>query len=97
MGKVKIAQTFARAGLHMGNPAVGRILQEKPAPPLSQKDTRTSPGRAVNLKYSNHLWLVDLTTIPIGGGFWCSWFPGIVTGVELLYLCLASSSAKVRR
>jgi len=74
MGKVKMAQTLARAGLHMGKSTVGRILQEKPAPP-PQKDAQTRTGRVVTSKYPNHLWLVDLTTVPIGSGFWCSWFP----------------------
>lgn len=32
MGKVRMAQTLARAGLHMGKTTVGRILKEKPAP-----------------------------------------------------------------
>ena len=30
LGKVKIAQTLARAGLHLGSSTVGRILKEKP-------------------------------------------------------------------
>ena len=30
MGKVKIAQTLARAGLHLGTTTVGRMLKEKP-------------------------------------------------------------------
>ena len=30
MGKVKIAQTLARAGLHLGATTVGRMLKEKP-------------------------------------------------------------------
>ena len=32
MGKVKIAQTLARAGLHLGATTVGRILKETPPP-----------------------------------------------------------------
>ena len=31
LGKVKIAQVLARAGLHLGQTTVGRILKEKPA------------------------------------------------------------------
>ena len=33
MGKVRIAQTLARAGLHMGATTVGRMLHEEPAGP----------------------------------------------------------------
>ena len=32
MGKVRIAQTLARAGLHLGATTVGRILKEEPLP-----------------------------------------------------------------
>ena len=36
MGKVKIAETLARAGLHLGVTTVGRILKEKPQPTPEQ-------------------------------------------------------------
>ena len=32
MGKVKIAQTLSRAGLHLGATTVGRIFKETPRP-----------------------------------------------------------------
>ena len=32
LGKVKIAQALARAGLHLGATTVGRILKEEPTP-----------------------------------------------------------------
>lgn len=38
MGKVKIAETLARAGLHLGVTTVGRILKEKPQP--THEETR---------------------------------------------------------
>ena len=75
MGNVKMAETLARAGLHLGKSTVGRILQERPAP-VPQKDAQRSTGRVVTSKYPNHVWLVDLTTISTGSGFCCSWFPG---------------------
>jgi transposase InsO family protein len=31
--------------------------------------------RTVTAKYPGHVWNVDLTTVPIGGGFWVSWIP----------------------
>ena len=75
MGKVKIAEILARAGLHLGVTTVGRILKEKPVP-ASELAQKTEPtGRVVTSKYPNHVWLVDLTTVPTGAGFWCSWLP----------------------
>ncbi len=32
-------------------------------------------GRVVTAKRPNHVWHVDLTTVPIGGGFWTPWLP----------------------
>ena len=70
LGKVKIAKILARAGLHLGVTTVGRILKEKPA--------HQPPGvkpRVVTSKHPNRVWLADLTTLPIGSGFWISWLP----------------------
>jgi transposase InsO family protein len=90
MGKVKIAQTLARAGLHLGVTTVGRILKEKPQPTpeetagdeaTDQTDTPSSrptardTKRVVTAKYPNHVWHVDLTAVSILGGFWASWLP----------------------
>ena len=75
MGKVKLAEILARAGLHLGKSTVGRILAEKPAP-RPQQALQAGKTRVVTSRYPNHVWLVDLTTLPIGHGFWCSWFPG---------------------
>ena len=75
MGKVKIAEILARGGLHLGKSTVGRILAEKPAP-RPQQALQAGKTRVVTSPYPNHVWLVDLTTLPIGQGFWCSWFPG---------------------
>jgi transposase InsO family protein len=72
MGKVKIAQTLCRAGLHLGATTVGWILKESPQP--EPKKPAISTGRVVIAKRPNHVWHVDLTTVPIGG-FWTSWLP----------------------
>ena len=72
MGKVKIAQTLCRAGLHLGATAVGRILKESPQPQPQKK--AVSAGRVVTAKRPNHVWHIDLTAIPIGG-LWTSWLP----------------------
>ena len=74
MGKVKIAQTLARAGLHMGPTTVGRILKERPLPG-PQPATGSESLRVVTAKRANHVWHIDLTTVPTGAGFWCSWSP----------------------
>jgi putative transposase len=74
MGKVKIAQTLARAGLHLGATTVGRMLKTppayQPAPPVER-----SQKPVVSAKYANHVWHIDLTTVPIAGGFWVTWLP----------------------
>ena len=76
MGKVRIAETLARAGLHLGATTVGRVLREKPQPALP--NTASAPvgrQRVVTAKYSNHLWHVDLTVQPTLPGLCCSWLP----------------------
>jgi transposase InsO family protein len=75
LGKVKIAETLARAGIHIGKTTVGRILKEKPAqaPESSSEDTGNC-CRIVS-KYASHTWHADLTAVPISGGFWSYWVP----------------------
>jgi len=72
LGKVKIAQLLCRAGLHLGPTTVGRILKESP-PPKPRKPS--SSGTVVTANRPNHVWHVDLTTVPIGWGLWTSWLP----------------------
>jgi hypothetical protein len=79
MGKIKIAQTLARAGLHLGATTVGRILKEKPRHKPSTSDEEVADeGRIVTAKYSNHVWHTDLTIVPTGLGFCCSWMPFVL-------------------
>jgi transcriptional regulator with XRE-family HTH domain len=73
LGKVKIAQTLARASLHLGATTVGRILKEKPHyEPSTSDDETSSKDRIVTAKYANHVWHTDLTIVPTGLGYWCS-------------------------
>jgi len=72
MGKVKIAQTLCRAGLHLGATTVGRILKESPAP---KPKAAAKSGRVVTAKRPNHVFHIDLTAVPTGSGFWTTWFP----------------------
>ena len=82
MGKVKIAQTLTRAGLHLGVTTVGRMLKgERELRPRPAEANTPSPAgtegepRIVTAKYPNNVWHVDLTVLPTGLGFWCSWLP----------------------
>ncbi len=76
MGKVRIAQMLARAGLHLGATTVGRILKEEPLPdkPVSDFIEEKMKGRVVTARYANHVWHVDMTTVPTAG-FWVPWAP----------------------
>ncbi len=73
LGKVKIAQILARAGLHLGPTTVRRMLREKPSPKPCL--TLQAAPRTVIARKPNDLWHVDLTTVPAGLGFWASWAP----------------------
>jgi putative transposase len=82
LGKVKIAQVLARAGLHLGVTTVGRMLKAKAkkAPPSKPDSTVTAEDakpseRVVTAKRPNHVWHVDLTAVPTGSGFWATWLP----------------------
>ena len=74
MGKVKIAEVLARAGLHLGSTTVGRILKEHPVPPQTSLKPNTEERHAT-ADPPNHVWHVDLTTVPVSGGFWAPWSP----------------------
>jgi len=81
MGKIKIARMLCRAGLHLGKTTVGRILKEQPVPPpavavndVASKDEEPT-ARSVKANYPNHVWGVDLTVVPLLGGFWVPWLP----------------------
>jgi transposase InsO family protein len=76
MGKVKIAQTLARAGLHLGATTVGRMLKEHPRPaPVRRAAADTATTQVVTARFPNHVWHIDLTTVPTMSGFWVAWTP----------------------
>lgn len=76
LGKVKIAEFLARAGLHLAPTTVGRMVRESPRKPApTEKPVLVEVERRVTAKHPNHVWHVDLTTIPIGSGFRTSWLP----------------------
>ncbi len=75
-GKVKIAETFARAGLHIAPTTVGRMLkQRKPDLPGAVDEAEPAPELTVTAKRPNHVHHVDLTVVPtVLGGFWSAIF-----------------------
>jgi len=74
MGKVRLANMLARAGLHLGATTVGRMLDRPPSAPEPSLLAATS-GRTVTAKYPNHVWNVDLTLMPTSAGFRTPWLP----------------------
>jgi putative transposase len=72
MGKIKIAETLCRAGLHLGVTTVGRILKEAPQ---SDPEDVAPCNRIVTARSPNHVWHVDLTAVPTSAGFWAPWLP----------------------
>jgi len=74
MGKKKMADTLARAGLHMGTMTISRILKEKPLPRPKASEEAVDTERIVTAKRPNHVWHTDLTAVPIGRGFFATWF-----------------------
>ncbi len=82
MGKKRIAQTLARAGLQLGVSTVGRILKEREdrracyegavEEPAAVKKAKGNPLQA---KGPNHVWQLDLTLVPTAAGFWTAWLP----------------------
>jgi hypothetical protein len=75
LGKAKIAQTLARAGLHLGTTTASNLLKQKPGhEPFMSTAEPADKTRIVTAKYPNHVWHVDLTVVPTGG-FWTPWRP----------------------
>jgi transposase InsO family protein len=75
LGKVKIAEVLARAGLHLAPTTVGRMLKEQPPEPAPAPLAGAARVRRVTARRPDHVWHVDLTTVPNGRGFWAPWPP----------------------
>jgi len=78
LGKVKIADMLARAGIHIGKTTVGRILKEKPTKAPDPVNDDSSRQCRIVSKYPGHTWNTDLTAVPISGGFWTHWIPNAI-------------------
>ncbi len=73
LGKKKITQILARAGLHLAVTTVSRFIKDKDQDMPDSQDQVTvkyEKTRVVTAKYPNHLWHVDLSVTPIAIGFW---------------------------
>jgi hypothetical protein len=87
MGKKRIADMLARAGVHLAVSTAGRMLKgvtakppTDPASEASNPEEPTTTNAATNVEpkaerkiianYSNHVWGVDITAMPIMSGFW---------------------------
>ena len=80
LGKVKIAEKLARAGIHIGKTTVGHILKEKPAVGSDPSPSKVaSKSSCIVSKYANHTWHADTTAVPISGGFWTNWLPNALS------------------
>jgi len=80
MGKVRIAQVFARAGLRLGATTVGRMLREtgpidEPGELVGTEEALPASHRQPKTNYPDHIWHVDLTVVPTTAGFWVPWMP----------------------
>ncbi len=78
LGKKRIAETLARAGLHLGISTVGRMLKEcgskRPKIEATAIDGKSvgegGGGKPVQARGPNHIWQVDLSAP------WRHFFPG---------------------
>jgi transcriptional regulator with XRE-family HTH domain len=75
MGKARIAQVLARAGLHLGVTTVGRMMRDTEPIPDEAATLDVVETRVVTAKCPGDVWHVDLTTVPTGTGFWVPWVP----------------------
>ena len=79
MGKKRIAQVLARAGLQLGATTVRRMLRQQPEPSDQADEALTIEDpisiRTTKAKRPNHIWHVDLTVVPTTAGFWVPWVP----------------------
>ncbi|MCP4589612.1 MAG: helix-turn-helix domain-containing protein, partial [bacterium] len=77
MGKKRVAEVLARAGLHLGQSTVGRMLARPPLPQPGPTEPQAAPGskQTVIARYPNHVWGVDLTMMPTSAGFWIPALP----------------------
>ena len=81
MGRVRIAQLLARAGLHLAPTTVRRLLKKpppkpkRPPPPSNSGDgAHNGKPRRIVSRCPHHTWHVDFSLISITG-LWAPWLP----------------------
>lgn len=81
LGKLRVAQTLARAGLHISASTIKRI-KDRGRPERTDAEVRISADVGSRKTTSgiiaprpNHTWVVDLTLVPTRAGFWVPWLP----------------------
>ncbi len=78
-GRKKIAEHFVRAGLFLSASTVGRRLKQKalirPDDPAPITEHESSATQSIISREPGHTWVIDLTALPTGSGFWTSWLP----------------------
>jgi transposase InsO family protein len=80
LGRFKIADILARAGLHISASTVKHCIDEPPIDPTKIETLPENPpsetgNHEVQAWYSNHVWSGDLTEVSTSNGLWCSWQP----------------------
>jgi transposase InsO family protein len=77
MGRKRIANMLARAGLHLAPSTVRRMVDHPPKqePPRCEQPRKQEGTRTVTAKYPGHAWNLDLTQMPTRLGFWVPWVP----------------------
>ena len=83
MGKRKIAEVLARAGLHLGATTVRRMtLETGPVLPDDDEEVAIAAKTKIIARGPHHVWGVDLTVVPTQAGFWtcCLRSPGCSAG-----------------
>jgi transposase InsO family protein len=83
LGRYKIADILARAGLHLSASTIKRIIGEPPIDPAGVTyPTKPSTPPTVQAWYPNHVWSVDLTVVSSCDGLWTPWSPNALTQVH---------------
>src|SRR5207245_3912833 len=95
LGKAKIAQILARAGLHLGPTPVRRMLRET-QPPRPCPTLQAAP-RTITARKPNDLWHVDLTTVPTSLRLWTSCVPFAMPQLWPFHWCLAVAVYPISR
>jgi len=77
MGKLRIAQSLTYAGMSLCASTASRMLKHTDKEPDNNDliIVEEKSSKQIIAKQVNHIWHIDLTTIPTTTGFWVSWFP----------------------